>query len=191
MNTPSAWSQLLSNARVPVDRGYTPGEIGAIEDRFGFEFASSHRQFLQTVAPIGPRWVNWRDTSDVELRAKLDWPAKGLLFDVESNSFWPRSWGRRPLSTSEALQTAHGQIARLPRLVPIYGHRYLPAAPTADPAPVFSVYQSDVIYYGNNLSDYLAREFDPNDRAGAEPPQLPHHVAFWSDLALGADPVDL
>jgi hypothetical protein len=45
---------------------------------------------------------------------------------------------------------------------------------------VFSVYQSDIIYYGRDLTDYLNREFrSPMDRSpivGVRP------VRFWSDL---------
>ena len=44
---------------------------------------------------------------------------------------------------------------------------------------MFSVYQSDVIYYGGDLADYFEREFvDPRRPL----PQHIKHVRFWSDL---------
>jgi hypothetical protein len=39
----------------------------------------------------------------------------------------------------------------------------MPAAPARTGAPVFSVWQADVIFYGDNLLDYLRREFAPAD----------------------------
>lgn len=106
---------------------------------------------------------------------------------MQNNSFWPRSWGARPQSIGEATRLARAQISRLPKLIPIFSHRYLPAAPTVEPTPVFSVHQSDVIYYGYDLADYLAHEF-PQPR---QPKPKPPYVPFWSDLAFGAEPEDL
>jgi hypothetical protein len=55
---------------------------------------------------------------------------------------------------------------------------------------VFSIYQTDVIYYGDDLVDYIAREFHV-------PPLYPspvvgrRRIPFWSDLAEGAEPEEL
>jgi hypothetical protein len=40
-----------------------------------------------------------------------------------------------------------------PRLVPVYSHRYAPAAPAPAGSPELSVHQTDIIYYGPNLVD--------------------------------------
>lgn len=45
-----------------------------------------------------------------------------------------------------------------PRLIPIYAHRFTPAAPSPSESPVFSVWQTDIIYYGANLLEYLTNE---------------------------------
>jgi hypothetical protein len=47
----------------------------------------------------------------------------------------------------------------VPRLVPVFSHRYLPAEPHLSGNPVLSVYQTDIIYYGSNLKRYIAHEF--------------------------------
>ena len=45
---------------------------------------------------------------------------------------------------------------------------------------MFSVYQSDVIYYGADLTDYFEREFaGGNNRPW--PDQI-KYIRFWSDL---------
>lgn len=57
----------------------------------------------------------------------------------------------------------------------------LPSKPCSDDPPVFSIYQTDVIYYGDNLVDYLVREF----KVGHPRPQgitADRRVPFWSDL---------
>lgn len=41
-----------------------------------------------------------------------------------------------------------------PRLIPICSHRYIPEEPHDAGNPVFSVMQSDVIYYGADLANY-------------------------------------
>jgi hypothetical protein len=50
------------------------------------------------------------------------------------------------------------------------------------------VYHTDVIYFGDNLLDYVAREFK------APPPHPTRrraHVPIWSDLAEGVESRDL
>ncbi|MBL0888960.1 hypothetical protein [Myceligenerans indicum] len=56
-----------------------------------------------------------------------------------------------PATTPEAIDLARNYLATVPRLVPIVGHRYLPATPAPRGSPVSSVYQTDVIYYGADL----------------------------------------
>ncbi len=55
---------------------------------------------------------------------------------------------------------------------------------------MFSVYQTDVIVYGNNLVEYLAREFR-NTLPPLVPPTDRLHVPGWSELAWGAENEDL
>jgi hypothetical protein len=52
------------------------------------------------------------------------------------------------------------------------------------------VHQTDVIHYGDNLLDYVAREFHEPPPRPAVPGERPH-IRFWSDLAEGADSADL
>jgi hypothetical protein len=45
-------------------------------------------------------------------------------------------------------------------MIPVYGHRYTPAeSPVLGAYPVFSVVQTDVIYYGRDVDSYLKVEF--------------------------------
>lgn len=72
----------------------------------------------------------------------------------------------------------------VPVLVPLFSHRFLPAAPCEARSPVFSVYGPDTIYYGSDLADYLRREFGGVKGALNS---RPTHVTFWSELAEGRE----
>ena len=76
------------------------------------------------------------------------------------------------------------------KLVPLYAHRFLPAAPAQEPSPVLSVYQTDVIYYGDNLLDYIAHEFELPPRHAAGPGGV-RRISFWSDLVDGTENAEL
>lgn len=179
--------QRLSAGGVRLDRGLSDKEVVRVQDRFGFVFGPEHREFLQSVVPVGESWPDWRSDLDDDLRGRLDWPVVGVIFDVHSNDFWPASWGDRPDARDDREREARAHLARVPRLVPVFSHRYLTSDPQFSPSPVFSVHQSDIIFYGDNLLDYVAHEF-------RVPPLRPSgrtHVPFWSDLAKGAENRDL
>jgi hypothetical protein len=180
----------LKEAGVSFAPGLSALEITRIEDRFGFSFSVEHREFLTTMLPISRGWVNWRTESADALRERLNRPIDGTIFDVHNNDFWPASWGKRPTEKMQIEQQARMRLGHVPKLVPIYGHRYLPAAPAPTPSPVFSVYQTDVIYYGADLLDYVSREFGPSEPRWSTM-DAPRHVEFWSNLASGADNADL
>ncbi|MEV4614121.1 hypothetical protein AB0K43_16225 [Kitasatospora sp. NPDC049258] len=157
--------------------GLSERELDAVEARYGFRFAADHRVFLGAGLPLGGRWPDWRDGDPAVLREMLDWPVEGTLFDVEHNSFWYPRWGDRPAATAAAVEAARAHLAGVPQLVPVYGHRYLPGTPGRFGHPVLSVYQTDIIDYGADLTDYVRREF-----AGL-PAQLDHAdvtVEFWT-----------
>ena len=57
---------------------------------------------------------------------------------------------------SRAFAVAKRAMDAAPKLVPIAGHRFIPEAPHEEGNPVFSVHQTDIIYYGRDLAEYAA-----------------------------------
>jgi hypothetical protein len=168
---------LAASGRVPLAAGLTDAEFDAIEHEFGFTFAADHRAFLASGLPSGRGWPDWRGADRAALRDNLAWPVEGVLFDVAKNEFWYEGWGPKPSSSIDAVTAARGYLLTAPRMVPLYAHRYLPAGITDH--PVLSMYQTDIVYYGADLSDWLNREFAIGDPS----PKLPKAtVAFWRDL---------
>lgn len=172
-------------------------EINSIESRFGFRFAPAHRALLATALPVSHGWWDWRNEDAATLRSIVNWPIDGILFDVAENSFWSQSWGNLP---SDPDRVAREHLRTWPSLVPLCGHRFMLAANanetvvmTDGQAPVFSVYQSDVVIYGHNLLDYAACDFGgahdnkyaPDEAAAAA--AAAGSVNPWLRLAFGLD----
>jgi hypothetical protein len=177
------WQDLiieLKSQGVEFAFGLADQEVANIENRFDFRFPPDLRAFLQTGLPIGTRFPDWRSPEDSNLQARLDWPRDGILFDVEHDRFWLDEWGSRPESLDEAKRVACDFVAAAPRLIPIFSHRMIPDEPHLPGNPVFSVYQTDVIYYGFDLADYLRHEFKLAGRE--EWPSAPRSIRFWDQL---------
>jgi hypothetical protein len=175
---------LLREAHVPLAAGMTEAELLGVQRRYGIEFSPDHAELLRRATPRGERWLNWLDDNEEAVRGRLEWPTDSTLFDVENAAFWHPSWAERPSSHEAAVATARDEMAKMPRLIPLYSHRYMPAAPAPAGSPVFSVHQTDVIYYGRNLADYFAHEFGSRRLPLAS---KPIRIDFWSDLAEGED----
>lgn len=156
--------------------GYTQAELDVAQERYGLVFPPDLLALFRDRRPV--LGYDWR-TDDKEIREMLRWPLEGLLFDVENNALWWPEWGERPRSAGERAEVLAAVVASSPKLIPLVSHRYLPAEPHEVGNPVFSVYQSDVIYYGADLEDYFDREFVDNRRPlGGDI----RHIRFWSEL---------
>ena len=92
---------------VRLDRGLSDEEVSQVQSKLAFAFGPEHREFIQTVVPVGERWPDWRNDAEENLRGRLDWPVEGVLFDVRNNGFWPASWG----SAQMARTTGSGRHA--------------------------------------------------------------------------------
>ncbi len=155
--------------------GYSDTELSVLEQEWHLSFPPDHRQFLSVLgvpdkpvfrrfyegqeraAAFSPSFYDWQ-TDHAAIRAALDWPLEGLMFDVEHNRLWLQSWGLKPDTLTECEDRLRQLIAAAPQLVPIFGHRYLICPPGWNESLVLSVYQSDIIIYGANLPSYLLEE---------------------------------
>jgi hypothetical protein len=177
------WADLVGTLRdnsVEFEAGLTDAEIAAAEARFGFRFPPDLRAFLQAGLPCGSDFPDWRDGDETALRGWLDLPLRGIRFDIEHNGFWLDEWGPRPASLSEAQRVASELVTAAPRLIPVFKHRMMPSEPYLPGNPVFSVHQTDIIYYGVDLRDYLIHEFLAREDVGVWPiPETVRRVPFW------------
>ncbi|MFF7250449.1 hypothetical protein ACFZBU_42030 [Embleya sp. NPDC008237] len=173
-----------------IEEGLTDAEFARIEGEFGFEFADDHRAFLATGLPVRQPteegqtwekpWPDWRNGDPDELRAHLDWPLDCLLGDIR-HGHWREGWGDRPDTPEAAVARARLSLAEVPRMAPVYAHRFLPAGRGTFGHPVLSMRGWDVIYYGTDLVDYVSQEFEEPrpERSGDWSPRAT--VPFWRD----------
>lgn len=161
-----------------IGPGLTDAEFDDVEGRFGFTFADDHRAFLAEGLPLRAREMGWDFPDWRNLESSTDqlaWPVDGIVYDVE-NGFWDAGWGERPADVGEATYQARRLLRKATRMVPVYGHRYLPAGRGTWGHPVLSMHQTDIIYYGMDLADYIDHEF-----SGA--PQVPRDDPRWQPRA--------
>lgn len=172
--------QRLRDRGVLLDPGLTDEEVTRVEERVGFHFGEEHREFLQEALPVGESWPDWRYGATEDLRMQLDRPVVGVLGHAARMSFWPPAWGERPTSVPERERIAREHLGRVPRLVPVHSYRYITVDPVFVPSPVFSIHEIDVIVFGDDLLDFVAREFHmpPRHQSPAST-----YVPFWSELA--------
>jgi hypothetical protein len=167
----------LKSKGIKFDSGLTDAEVTSTESRFGFRFPPDLRAFLQTALPCGERFPNWRSGDETVLNDWLDMPRQGVLFDIEHNGFWLAEWGPVPGSLEEALRIVSELVIAAPKLIPIFIHRMMPDEPCTEGNPVFSVHQTDIIYYGFDLADYLCHEFGLEGRE-SWPTEI-RQIRFW------------
>lgn len=185
--------------------GMTDAEVAQAEAQYGVRFPPDYRLFLQTLHTTDPERVQYVDrTIHAHIgrpfhdwqggRTPIDdamaWPLDGLLWSIEADDDWSRSWGDRPATAEARAAKVRELAAPSPPLVPLMGHRYLVGEPLVAGNPVLSVYGSDVIVYAPTFGAWLVAELaqmvDPSMRelapdVAAVVPAIP----FWQDIIDG------
>ena len=153
-----------------------------VEGTFGFLFPPDLLELLKHALPVSPGFPNWRNEPEASMKYRLAGPADGICFDIVHNDFWMEEWGPKPDDLSTALDVARQEIAKAPVLIPVCSHRYIPDEPHLPGNPIFSVHQTDIIYYGKDLTNYLANEFLPDEEHYFPDYADVRKIRFWSQL---------
>ena len=175
---------ILKEKGVIFEEGLNVQEIDAIQRLYQIKFPPDLKELLMRALPVSDKFVNWRDLSQENINTineKLNWPIDGIIYDIENNEFWYSSWGHRPDNLLEATMICRVEMEKVPRLIPIYAHRYLPSEPEEIGNPIFSINQTDIIYYGEDLLSYLLIEFKIKEVEDMNYKSI-KKIRFWSDL---------
>lgn len=163
-------------------QGLSDSELATAQVEAGVAFPPDLCELLTDTLPSGPKFPDWRNRP----RDAMDtWRARlvdGIHFDVLNNDFWPSTWPARPDGPAESRELVAQRLAEVPALIPIYSHRAIPHEPLETGNPIFSVMQTDIIVYGNDLVDYLRHEF----HGGSYTELATRPIRFWTAM-LDAD----
>ncbi len=152
----------LKKKFVDFEKGLSEKEMEVVENRYGILFPPDLKLFLMTEMPVSSGFIDWRDDSSEnisEVKSRLGIPLEGLIFDIKYNHYWFDAWGQRPDDLRDAIDVCKREYAKIPKLIPVYSHRYIPMCPYEVGNPIFSIHQTDVINYGEDLISYLKVEF--------------------------------
>jgi hypothetical protein len=164
--------------------GLSPAEITSIEAQLGFRLPEDFAYLFQHLQDPGRVLFPWSNFKKEEYDEMIRWILHGIELAVEhKKKFWLKRWGQRPPSLFDALEIVRRDFESRPKLLPIYGHRFLAAEPFRCGNPVFSIMQTDIIYYGADLAHYLVNEFVDHDYALHTYKQKIQTIPIWSDLA--------
>lgn len=155
--------------------GYTQDQIDDAQARYALRFPPDLVDLLRERS-LDERY-DWA-VECPKIREMLEWPFDMLQFDVEHGFWWP-DWGERPGAKEERDEVLRSALKHAPKLIPLYRHRFLPETPAEAGNPVLSMYGFDTVYCGENLPDYLEREFG---RGSKGPVPKTRHIPFWSDI---------
>jgi hypothetical protein len=178
----TTYFEKLRTLGVSIQKGLSDKEILTVEHRFEFQFPPDLKFILQSGLPVSEKFPDWRNGDTEEIQGCFNRVADGICFDIEYNDFWIKEWGVKPSKLADAVAVARNYIKSAPRLIPIFVHRYIPAEPNEIGNPVFSIVQTDIIYYGMDLASYLSAEF--NFTNPFPTPSKPKHIRFWTELEL-------
>ena len=172
----------LKDRGVKFDKGISIQEINDIEKYYDVLFPFELKKLYSINLPISKGFYNWRDSSEEnkkQIKKALELPLQGLLTDLENGYFWCEKWGNQPSDVKDAKNILFRKYHEAPKLLPIFSHRYMPSIPQESHIPIFSIMQSDIIYYGKDIISYLEIEFKikkPNSNMTGK------YINFWSDL---------
>ncbi|MCR4808182.1 MAG: hypothetical protein K5857_10990 [Lachnospiraceae bacterium] len=172
--------ELLSDRGIILEKGMTESELVEVEKCYGFTIPITLKQFYSEMLPVSQGFPNWRDNSEMNIKFINDLvesPVKDILYLIEQTE----EDDEVLCQIREDMRTNPKQfIDSIPKLTPIYGHRYMPAI-SGCCNPVLSIVDDDVIVYGRDLEDYFYNEFKPNMRTeGYELIQDILNIPFWS-----------
>ncbi|BCN29040.1 hypothetical protein [Anaeromicropila herbilytica] len=166
---------------VEFAEGLSEQEIIEIKQEYNIDFPKELQELYSTALPVSKGFYNWRDLRPANVQYIKDVMKIPFndIYELADEVYWCDEWGEEP-NESERVEVVRTMLKKAPALIPIYSHRYIPSI-NLEPTPVFSIHDTDVIYYSENIESYFETEFGIKDHSDISY-DIIKHVPFWSDL---------
>lgn len=173
---------LLKTCGIKFESGLTMDEILKIEKLYAIQFPKSLRDFLMTGLPISKGFYNWRnfELNNIEFIKSIIYKPLKDIDGLAEEVYWCEEWGEEPISIADKVKSVRERLKKAPTLLPLFSHRYMPET-VDDRPPVISVHGVDIIYYGENLEDYLEVEFGEKEQDEINFERI-SPIPFWSEI---------
>lgn len=172
---------MLQTEGIELAEGLSEQEFQKISQEYGIDFPVELKEFYSVALPISEDFYNWRDFSSDNvnsIKEAMKIPFDGI-YEFADEVYWCDDWGEEP-EEEDKISIIREKLKTAPKLIPIYSHRYMPMIDKAN-VPILSIYDTDIIYYGENIESYLEIEFGNKEQEDIDFDQI-EHVPFWSDL---------
>jgi len=173
--------RLFKEKEVLTEPGLTPEEVELIEKLYDISFPQSLKDFLMQVLPVSEGFYNWRNVNDeniARIKSAISRP-KEWVYESFIELYGGDNGGKQEEENEKIIREFREELDQAPKLIPIYGHRYMPVV--GDNPPVLSVHGVDIIYYGKDLCDYFEVEFGSKKQREIEFSDIAQ-IEFWSDM---------
>jgi hypothetical protein len=134
--------QQVGGNQVPViygARGMSDAGVASIEVQLGFRVPDDFAYLFKNLQDPGRVLFPWSEFDKRKYDELIAWVRSGVEFDIEQNCLWLGRWGEKPKALSKALEIARKDFETWPKLLPISGHRFLPAEPCSSGNPDFAL----------------------------------------------------
>ncbi len=171
----------MKKDEIKYERGMSESELYNVEKIYEIKFPLSLKEYLMKSLPISKGFYNWRDCTDENInyiKKIMNRPLMDLYESIE-DIFWSDNWGTI-VEDEKKVDLIKEKIKSAPKLIPVFSHRYMPMIDEDNP-PIISVSDIDVIYYGENLCDYLDIEFGNKLQNEIDFEKI-SYIRFWSDI---------
>lgn len=172
----------LKSKGIEFEIGLSNDEIKRIEEIFNIEFPKELKELYKIALPISKGFYNWRNFNDENIKfikEAIKRPIKDI-YELADGVYWCEKWGEEPNNELEKVEIIRSLLKKAPKLIPIYAHRYMPQVNRIN-TPIFSIHDTDIICYGENLTSYLEIEFGTEKQIDIDYEKITY-IPFWSDL---------
>lgn len=172
----------LKKRGVEFELGLTNNEVDKIESIYNIILPYELKLFLKTAVPISDGFYNWRNFApeNIKFIKETILSFKNNIIECFDDVEWCPKWGKEPEDIEKRKAKIIEMVNNAPTIIPLYGHRGMAEINVMN-NPVFSIVDTDIIYYGKNIINYLEIEFDIKKYDSLNLKNITY-IPFWSDL---------